>query len=87
MTHYKPGVLETNEMKPATASYRCSRGHQWVDTHPGEGPPMGAITVHTGALRGLWCAQCILEAFAENRLTLSPARWETRLSLLCTLIC
>jgi len=29
----------------------------------------------------------ILEAFAENRLTLSPARWETRLSLLCTLIC
>src|SRR2546421_7140279 len=27
----------------------------------------------------------ILEAVAENRLVLSPARWETRLSLLCML--
>jgi hypothetical protein len=30
---------------------------------------------------------CILEAFAETALVLSPARRETRLSLLCTLIC
>ena len=29
----------------------------------------------------------ILEAFAETRLALPPARQETRLSLLCTLIC
>jgi hypothetical protein len=29
----------------------------------------------------------VLEAFAESRLVLSPSRWETRLSLLCTLIC
>jgi len=29
----------------------------------------------------------ILEALAETRLVLSPARSQTRLSLLCTLIC
>ena len=29
----------------------------------------------------------VLEALAENRLVLSPARWETRLSLLCMLNC
>ena len=29
----------------------------------------------------------ILEPFAETALVLFPGRWETRLSLLCTLIC
>jgi hypothetical protein len=29
----------------------------------------------------------VLEAVAETAVVLSPARWETRLSLLCTLIC
>jgi hypothetical protein len=29
----------------------------------------------------------ILEAFAETALFFSPVHWETRLSLLCTLIC
>lgn len=66
MTRYELGALETIEVKPATATYCCSRGHTWPDAHPGDTQPQGAIAVQNGPLAGLWCAQCILELFGDR---------------------